>query len=101
MAKKLVVSDFWLVVNGDWASCKSQTKIASCTTEKHNFNVTYNVLCARVCSLNLFYRDLAKSASRSYLEIASFQKNSPLTPLFDKKLPQNSAYSHSYLYHSP
>ena len=24
MAKKLVVSDFWLVVNGDWASCKSQ-----------------------------------------------------------------------------
>ena len=24
VAKKLVVSDFWLVVNGDWASCKSQ-----------------------------------------------------------------------------
>ena len=31
VAKKLVVNDFWLVVNGDWASCKSQAKIASCT----------------------------------------------------------------------
>ena len=26
VAKKLVVSDFWLVVNGDWANCKSQVK---------------------------------------------------------------------------
>ena len=49
----LVVRDFWLVVNGDWASCKSQVKIASCTTEKYNLKVTYNNLCAHVCSLNL------------------------------------------------
>ena len=26
VAKKQVVNDFWLVVNGDLASCKSQTK---------------------------------------------------------------------------
>ena len=53
MAKKLVVSDFWLVVNGDWASCKSQAKIASCTTEKYNLKVTYNIMCTCV------HRDLA------------------------------------------
>ena len=34
MAKTLAVSDFWLVVNGDWASCKSQAKIASCTMHR-------------------------------------------------------------------
>ena len=70
MAKKLVVSDCWLVVNGDWASCKSPAKIASCTTEKYNLKFTYIILLyERVCSLNLFYRDLAKSISRSYLAI--------------------------------
>ena len=34
VGKKLVVNDFWLVVNGDWASCKSQA------TEKYKVKVT-------------------------------------------------------------
>ena len=50
MAKKLVVRDFWLVVNGDWASCKSQAKIASCTTEKYNLKVTYNISYVHMCA---------------------------------------------------
>ena len=49
MAKKLVVNDFWLVVNGNWASCKSQAKIASCATEKYNLKVMYNsIMCTCV-----------------------------------------------------
>ena len=49
-----------------------------------------------MCSLNLFYRNLARSTLRFY-EIAIFQKISPL----HYRLPYNSAYSHSYFYWSP
>ena len=37
-AKKLVVNDFWLVVNGDSASCNSHDKYshASCITENYS-----------------------------------------------------------------
>ena len=66
MAKMLVVSDFWLVVNGDWASCKSQAKIASCTTEKYNLKVMYNIIMCTCVQLKSLYRDLARS---SYLKI--------------------------------
>ena len=40
VAKKLVVNDFWLVVNGDSASCKSHDKYsmhASCITENYSY----------------------------------------------------------------
>ena len=51
MAKMLVVSDFWLVVNGH---LESQAKIASCTTEKYNLKVMYNIImctCVQLKSL--------------------------------------------------
>ena len=63
VAKKLVVNDFWLVVNSDLASCKSQTKIASCVKVKNYIHV--------LCIFS--YRDLTKSTSRSSLEIAIFK----------------------------
>ena len=58
MAKKLVVSDFWLVVNGDWASCKSQAKIASYTTEKYNLKVMYNSIMRTCVQLKSLLQEL-------------------------------------------
>ena len=63
VAKRLVVNDFWLVVNSDLASCKSQTKITSCVKVKNYIHV--------LCIFS--YRDFTKSTSRSSLEIAIFK----------------------------
>ena len=54
MAKKLVLNDFWLVVNGDWANCKSQAKQAAphiSITSKLCIILLYVILlCAHVCA---------------------------------------------------
>ena len=61
-----------LVVNGDLASCKSQTKQQAAPQKRIKSKITY--LCCHV------YRDLTKSTSRSSLEVAIF-KNFPLRGL--------------------
>ena len=47
VAKKLVVNDFWLVVNGDLASCKSQTKQQAVPQKRIKSKITY--LCMLPC----------------------------------------------------
>ena len=68
MDKKLVVNGFWLVVNGDLASCKVKLLYSflksDCTTEDQKLHR---------CAVHV-YRDLTKSTSRFTLEIAIFIK---------------------------
>ena len=67
---RIKASCIWLVVNGDWASCKIQAKVAqkSIIAQK-----SIKLLVMHLTSLLVYYRHLTKDTSRFNLEIVIFK----------------------------